>query len=147
MYKKILVVCLANICRSPIGEALLKKKLDGSISVASAGVATERYGLQGYKADPMAIEVSNINGLDISRHKAKQLTSEIAAMYDLILVMEPDLVGLVTEIAPSSGHKILQFGQWTHGSIADPFSKEFEAFERVFFELNTSAERWASKLS
>ena len=81
MFNKILVVCVGNICRSPTGEALLKQKLPNH-TIASAGVGA----LVGDPADAQASQVAQQHGVDLSTHVAQQLTSELAAQYDLMLV-------------------------------------------------------------
>ena len=94
MFNKILVVCVGNICRSPSGERILHKKLPAK-HIASAGIATQKSGLVGKGADAMACEVMEQYGIDLSDHKAQQLTPELCHVYDLILVMEKDILKLL----------------------------------------------------
>lgn len=82
-YQKILIVCAGNICRSPIAEGLLKQSLPDHF-IASAGIAA----LVDHPADDKAIRVAQVHGLDLSAHKAKQLTPQMCLFADLILVME-----------------------------------------------------------
>lgn len=83
MIKTILVVCIGNICRSPMAQALLRQSLPG-VSVISAGIGA----LSGYPADPSAVEVMAHHGIDISEHRAQQLTGSLVSRADLILVMD-----------------------------------------------------------
>lgn len=142
MFNKILVVCVGNICRSPTGEALLKKRLPKH-SVASAGVGA----LVGRPADVQAAAAAT--GLDMSAHCARQLTADIAAEYDLILVMEQSHIDAVAAIAPAARGKTMLFGQWLpQGTkdIADPYRQSDEMFQSVFNKLEQAADLWADKL-
>jgi len=146
MFSKILVVCVGNICRSPTGEELLRQLLP-SKRVDSAGISTSISGLEGTSADGTAIKVADSFGLDISRHKAKQLTKSLCDEFDLILVMEPEHIDLVSIISPESRHKTLLFGQWSGGSISDPYQKTEDAFRATYKALFSSARTWAERLN
>lgn len=142
MFDKILVVCVGNICRSPTGEALLKQKLP-THTVASAGVGA----LVGHPADPQAAAAAQ--GLDLSAHRARQLDADIAAEYDLILVMEQAHIEAVCNIAPSARSKTMLFGQWLPAgsrNIADPYRQSDEMFQSVYAKLEQAADLWAAKL-
>ncbi|MNZ75952.1 Low molecular weight protein-tyrosine-phosphatase etp [compost metagenome] len=83
MIHSILVVCTGNICRSPIGERLLRQQMPG-LTVASAGVS----GLVGHSADARAQEVAALHGISLEGHIAQKLSPELMRAYDLILAME-----------------------------------------------------------
>ena len=83
-FKRILVLCEGNYCRSPMAEFLLRASLGPEVSVESAGLGA----LHGSSAAPEAEALMTDRGLDISSHRARQLTKEIALAADLILVME-----------------------------------------------------------
>lgn len=141
-FHAILVICTGNLCRSPVGERLLRRALPG-IRVASAGT----HGLTGRPADPMAAEVAAVQGLSLEGHVARRLTADMAAEYDLLLVMEPQHLEQVTAIAPQARGKTLLFGQWTGGqAIPDPYRKSREAFEHVHGLLEQAASEWAKRI-
>ncbi|MDO9475924.1 MAG: low molecular weight phosphotyrosine protein phosphatase, partial [Pseudohongiella sp.] len=71
-YQHILVVCLGNICRSPVAEAMLKRALPQR-QIKSAGLTA----MVGQGADPSASEFAHADGLDLSGHVAQQLSSEL----------------------------------------------------------------------
>lgn len=146
MFNKILVVCVGNICRSPTGEGILKKLLPNK-TVDSAGIAALKSGLVGKPADHTALQVAEDNGVDIGNHEAKQLTSELCAQYDLILVMEKGHKEALTHIAPEARGKTMLFGQWMgQKDIPDPYRQSREAFEHAFKLIDESAQLWAEKL-
>ena len=82
----ILYVCTGNICRSPLAEALLKdyarrQGASARLRVSSAGT----HGLTGYPATPEAQEAGRRWGLDLSAHRAREITASIASSADIIL--------------------------------------------------------------
>lgn len=144
MFNKILVVCVGNICRSPTGEYLLKQRLPKH-NIASAGVGA----LIDHPADAQATAVAQQHGLDLSPHSSRQLTAEIAAQYDLILVMEQGHIEAVAKIAPSARSKTMLFGQWLpqgRRDVADPYRQSDEMFQLVYKQLEQAADLWADKL-
>lgn len=72
MFDSILIVCVGNICRSPIGERLLKELLPSKV-VSSAGISA----LVGNSADEKAASVANKYGVSLDGHIAQQLTAEM----------------------------------------------------------------------
>lgn len=144
MFNKILVVCVGNICRSPTGEYLLKARLP-HLEIASAGVGA----LEDYPADAQAAAVAAAHGVDLSPHRARQLTDELCRQYDLILAMEHKLIDAVSDISPSARGKTMLFGQWLGtGSkdIADPYRQSDDMFRIIYQQLEQAADLWAKKL-
>src|SRR3546814_3067238 len=82
---RILLVCIGNICRSPLAEALLKQHFPDK-TVHSAGLAA----LVGHPADSTAQDIAHQHGLDLSAHRAQQITQAMCRSADLILVMESE---------------------------------------------------------
>ena len=105
-FNSILVVCTGNICRSPIGERLLRKRLPG-VKVKSAGV----HGLVKHPADATAADVAANHGVSLEGHAGRKLTAEMARNYDLILAMESEHIAQVTAIAPEVRGKTMLCGQ------------------------------------
>jgi protein-tyrosine phosphatase len=146
MFNKILVVCVGNICRSPLGEALLKKALPNK-HIASAGIASAKSGLVGKPADKTAIEVGADHGLDLRSHASQQLTSDLCKQYDLILVMEQGHIEALTAIAPEARGKAMLFGQWIgQKDIPDPYRQSREAFDYAYELIEQSVGEWVKKV-
>ena len=127
MFNKILVVCVGNICRSPVGERLLQKLLPNK-EIASAGIAAEKSRLIGKPADEIATLVAAENGVSLEEHQSQQVTPQLCAQYDLILVMEKEHMEALTQISPEARGKTMLFGQWVgQKDIPDPYRQSREA--------------------
>ena len=134
--KRILTVCTANICRSPMAEALLRHALKAEpaplrdCQVVSAGVAARK----GEKISANSVEALAKVGLRASDHKSQPLTAELAARADLILCMtESHRAVIQLSLAPAPKHVRLWREFLPAGSsreIGDPYGgplKEYEA--------------------
>lgn len=142
MFNSILVVCTGNICRSPIGERLLRQLLPGK-QVTSAGI----FGLEGRPADAAAKEIASRHGVSLEGHVARKVTRSLLQKSDLILVMEPEHLRFIASVAPEIRGKSLLFGQWLETKdIPDPYCKSWEAFEYVFEQLGKASQEWARRL-
>ncbi|MDR9945969.1 protein tyrosine phosphatase [Enterobacter sichuanensis] len=143
MFDSILVVCTGNICRSPIGERLLRQQLPGK-RITSAGI----FGLEGSPADLSAQDVAWRHGISLEGHRARKLTQQLMRESDLILVMEPAHLRFISAMAPELRGKSLLFGQWLEPQeIPDPYRKSREAFDYVFGLLGKASQEWAHRLS
>lgn len=142
MFGPVLVVCVGNICRSPLGERALKALLPG-LEVGSAGLAA----LVGHAADETAARVAAERGLSLEGHVARQLTAELGAAHGLILAMEPGHRAEIMRRFPQLSGRTLLFDQWSGGrGIADPYRRP-EAFHRETRDLILgSAGAWAKRL-
>jgi protein-tyrosine phosphatase len=93
----ILVVCVGNVCRSPLAERLLASRLDGQgFEVASAGVGA----MVGYPVEPSALrELARLGG-DGDGFVARQLTAELAGQADLVLTASKQIREQVVREVP-----------------------------------------------
>jgi protein-tyrosine phosphatase len=85
---KILMVCMGNICRSPMAEGILRKKAEQhalNITIDSAGTGAWH---EGERPDRRAIETAKTFGVDISRLIARQFTVKDFETFDRIYVMD-----------------------------------------------------------
>ena len=142
MFNKILVVCVGNICRSPTGEALLKKLLPHK-DIRSAGVQA----LVGHAVDEQAKKIALVRGVEMQEHVAAQLDMQMCQEADLILVMETSHINAVENICPTVRGKVMLFGQWlANKEIADPYRQSDDMFELVYQQIEAAANKWAAKL-
>lgn len=145
MFERVLVVCVGNICRSPLGEAMLKQVFPNK-DIRSAGIASERSGLVGKPADQTMCEVAGQHSLDLASHHSQQLTEVLCREADLILVMEKGHIDAVASISPSSLGKVMLYGQWLNKEIPDPYKQSPEAFDYVYEVMQQATESWKGKL-
>lgn len=95
---KILMVCLGNICRSPLAEGILASKLPkDKFIVDSAGTGNYHIGRQ---PDDRSIDIAKRKGIDISCQKARQFTVQDYKHYDYIYVMDGSNYRNVIDLAP-----------------------------------------------
>lgn len=144
MVKKILIVCIGNICRSPTAETLLRGALAQSdIAVSSAGLAA----LVDNPIESTARIVLEEHGLLPGEHKAIQLTSQAVSESDLILVMEQRHINGVLNIAPEARGKVLLLGKWQDDrEISDPYRQGKPAFVHAYALIEEAVHAWAQRL-
>jgi len=92
---KILMVCLGNICRSPLAEGILKSK-SNNLYVDSAGTAGYHIGK---KPDLRSIEIGRIHNIDISDQRARQFSSTDFSKFDKIYAMDNDNYSKIISLA------------------------------------------------
>lgn len=141
MFKRILVVCTGNICRSPMAAALLKHDCD-SIEIVSAGL----HALDGRGADPLAIELMAERGIDIGSHVARQLTREVAANSDLILVMEVAQKREIELRFPEARGRVFRFVESRAIDVPDPYRKSKPHFSAALDLMVDGAADWVARL-
>lgn len=145
MFQRILVVCIGNICRSPVAQAMLADALPDR-RVESAGLGA----LVGHGVEPTARALGEAEGLDLAGHQSRQLTAEMLGAADLILVMSEGQRRAVGELAPEAMGKTMRLGRWLdHGrgqDIPDPYRKSPEAFEHVHKLLKDATGAWTTRL-
>lgn len=145
MFNRILIVCIGNICRSPMAAALLQqsaKEQKTNIVVESAGISA----LVGHPADTTAQVLMQERGLDISAHRARQLTPRMIMDFDLVLAMESGHVKAIENMAPSARGRIYRLGKWGEFDIADPYRKSRQAFEEALVMIERGLKDWLPRI-
>ena len=140
-FENILVVCVGNICRSPIAAALLIDKFPQK-NIDSAGLSA----VVGHSADAKAQEVMRVDGLDMSDHVAKQIDEALVTTADLILTMSVNQTRWIEEQWPHCRGKTFRIGHWLDKDIADPYQHEKSVFETTRQDIIDSLEAWYDKI-
>jgi protein-tyrosine phosphatase len=143
---KVLFVCLGNICRSPLGAAIMKKRvrdlnLADFIEVDSCG--TSNYHI-GDGADPRTIANARKNGVAIE-HCARQLTAEDLDRFDYIFAMDKSNYQNIMRLAngrPVDNKVMLlrEFDPKGRGEVPDPYYGDERLFQEVFDIVNRSVD-------
>lgn len=115
--QNILVVCVGNICRSPMAEYFLKAQ-HPTLNISSAGISA----LVGHTADDKAIHCMDQLNIDMRPHVARQLSAELIKQNDLILVMSNNQQKHIEQTWPFAKGKIFRLGHWQGQNIPDPIS-------------------------
>lgn len=130
------MVCLGNICRSPLAEGILKSKLNANFEVDSAGTAAYHVG---NPPDQRSIAVAQQHGIDISQQRARKFKKEDFNSFDLIFVMDQnnynDVVQMATPEQRRKVHLLLE-----NKEVPDPYYGDTSAFEAVFYLIDTACE-------
>ena len=137
----IIIVCTANICRSPMGEGLLRHALAAeaeplrSIPVISAGVAARK----GEKVSENSLIALKKVGIDIAKHTSQPLTQEMLDEALLVLCMTEThraMIQLQADPAPKNLHLFREFmPAGSDREIADPFGGPLKLYELCRDEL------------
>jgi len=110
--------------------------------VTSAGT----HALINHPADPLAIKVASENGLDISQHRAKQVTIDLIQSANLILVMEAAHRSELIRFAPWATGKIWRLGQAKEVDVLDPYGGTKDAFIISFLSIKELSQPWLEHL-
>jgi protein-tyrosine phosphatase len=146
LFNNILTVCTANICRSPMAEYLLRYRLEQTGNwqgrVSSAGISA--LVCQPAEADTVALMLSR--SIDLSPHRATQLTRQQLRQADLVLVMEKYHLQRVLELDPTARGKTFLLGHWSNSEIADPYQRGDEAHAKALQSIKNGLEQWVNKM-
>jgi protein-tyrosine phosphatase len=151
MKTKILMVCLGNICRSPLAEGILASKLDPTkFEVDSAGTAGYHVG---ELADRRSIITAKQHGLDISYQRSRKFVKNDFQTFEYIFAMDQsnynNILALAeTEEDRSKVHLILnQISPNSNAEVPDPYYGGDQGFENVYQMLNEACSIFAEKIS
>ena len=140
------MICTGNICRSPAAEYLLRRRLEESPKwsgrITSAGLSA----LVGQPADETVCRLMRAHGIDLSAHRARQLTQELLRQADLVLVMEDYQKQAVVEMDPTARGKTFQLGHWNNAEIPDPYRCDDEVHRQVIERIVAASQPWLERL-
>lgn len=133
----ILVICTANICRSPVAEAVLRQRLQeqglAGWTVSSAGTWAESE----RSAATHSIQIMAEKGVDLRPHRSRIVTEEMLAEVDLVLCMEIGHVEALHAEFPAHSRKIYLLSEMVgqRYSVSDPYGGPLQEYQRMVKEL------------
>ena len=150
MSVKVLMVCLGNICRSPLAEGILQAKLPKSnYIVDSAGTANYHIGTA---PDKRSVVTAKKFGVDISQQKCRQITTSDFETFDYIYVMDNSNYKNVIALAPNEKAKqkvkviLNELHPNSNLEVPDPYYGDMQGFEDVYKMLDEVCDVIAKKI-
>ena len=148
---KVLMVCLGNICRSPLAEGILKSKVNSSkIHIDSAGTGGWHIG---ELPDSRSVDIAGINGIDITDQACRKFIEEDFDEFDHIYVMDKSNLRDVLSMARNDDDRLsvkLILEEISPGmsmEVPDPYYGGEKGFEKVFEMLDTACDKIVNKLN
>ncbi len=145
MIRRFLFVCTGNLCRSPMASSLFaaRARVRGrKVEVASAGVAA----CVGKPPPEPVISLMDTRGLDVSGHRARQLSIELASPCDLILVMEVAQQRFIENYWHDLKGRVRRLGEWRDEDVLDPFGQSDEAYATCLSRIEACLDDWQARL-
>jgi protein-tyrosine-phosphatase len=151
---KVLFVCTGNTCRSPMAEgilrSMLKQKGIKEVEVKSAGTC----GLHFAPVSIFAAQVAKQKGVDLFRHRSRELTGDMIKEANLILVLAQEHLDYIGRMAPNAVSKTFLLKAFARGtsasnrdgeegvmSVKDPIGGSLEDYQRSFSEIEAEIKR------
>ncbi len=148
--KRVLVVCMGNICRSPTGEAVLRaraKQQGINVSIDSAGTIGYH---QGNPPDERSRQAGEARGYSFSGIRARQVNHDDFELFDMILAADKDnLADLQNRCPHHLQHKLslfLSHGSSSYKEIPDPYYGGDQGFELVLDLIEDAADAVLAKV-
>lgn len=148
--RKVLMVCLGNICRSPLAEGILKSKIDPSkVFVDSAGTGHWHVG---QLPDDRSISIGKKYQIDITDQRGRQFSTKDFDEFDLIYVMDNSNKENVLALAQNEEHRgkvrliLDELFPGENVDVPDPYFGGNSGFESVYKMLDEACDKIASEL-
>ena len=139
--RRILFVCLGNICRSPMAEVLLREALQKDLKLREERIEIRSAGTSGWDRAPataLAVEVMERRGLDLRGHQGRRLTRELVDWADLLLAMEGRQRDWILRSYPDAAAKVFTLAEFAgiSGDIEDPYGGDEAEYARCADRLS-----------
>ncbi|MBT3417823.1 MAG: low molecular weight phosphotyrosine protein phosphatase [Flavobacteriales bacterium] len=147
---RILMVCLGNICRSPLAEGILTHKTqDLDVFVDSAGTASYHIG---NLPDNRSIDIANKYGIDLTDQRARQFSEIDFDNFDKIYAMDTHNYSSIISIARNQNDRdkvdliLNETNSKSFDSVPDPYYGEGDGFQKVYSMLDKACDMIVNKL-
>lgn len=151
--KKVLMVCLGNICRSPMAQGILESKIKDqglNIQVDSAGTSSYHIDQQ---PDSRAISKMDEKDIDISSYRGRQITTTDFDHFDFVYVMDnynfQDVIGICRNEDDKNKTQMILNKIFPNQdmSVPDPYYGEADGFENVYQLLDKACDKIIEELA
>lgn len=148
---RVAVVCLGNICRSPIADVVIEERLAaaglaGTVTVESFGTGPWHVG---QPMDERSARVLREAGYDATRHRGRQVTAAHAGRFDLVLGMDSANVADLVELLPGDAARVRRFRDLDPegpGDVPDPYAGGPEGFTSTLAVVERTADALVDRL-
>ena len=140
---KILMVCLGNICRSPMAEGIMRNLGEKKIEVDSAGTADYHIGSQ---PDKRMIATAFEHGIDISNMSARQFQSDDFDSFDVIFAMDSSNYRNIISLAKNDNDRQKVKMMLENGNVPDPYYGRDKGFEQVYQLLHKACQNFLDSI-
>ncbi len=144
------MVCLGNICRSPLAEGILKHKTKNlDVVVDSAGTASYHVG---NLPDSRSIEIANKNGIDLTDQRARQFSEKDFDDFDKIYAMDTNNYSNIISLARDQSDRdkvdviLNELNPKSYDSVPDPYYGAGDGFQIVYDMLDNACDAIVGKL-
>lgn len=141
---RILMVCLGNICRSPLAEGILKNKTQNlDVFIDSAGTASYHVG---NLPDSRSIEIANKNGIDLTDQRARQFSEKDFDDFDKIYAMDTNNYANIISLARNQSDRdkvdviLNELNPKSYDSVPDPYYGAGDGFQIVYDMLDNACD-------
>lgn len=144
----VLVICTANVCRSPVGEAVLRDRLSrkgfDDWVVGSAGT----WALDESRAAPYSVELMAEQGIDISIHRARLVSEALLADADLVLCMESGHAEAISAEFPAHASRVYLLSEMVgqRHDVSDPYGGPLPRYRRMVAEVTELVEKGLDRI-
>ncbi|HZZ11509.1 MAG TPA: low molecular weight phosphotyrosine protein phosphatase [Paraburkholderia sp.] len=150
MFANVLIVCHANVCRSPAAEMLFKARQSAGSPPSSAPIAFHSAGIRavnGHGMDPVMRRLLAEQGVASGIHYARRLDHQLVRDADLVLVTERAQVSEVEALDCAARGKVYPLGKWEADSdVADPHGGEETAYRESLVLIEHLVMGWLKKI-
>ena len=144
------MVCLGNICRSPLAEGILKSKTQNlDVYIDSAGTASYHVG---NLPDSRSIEIANKNGIDLTYQRARQFSEKDFDDFDKIYAMDTNNYSNIISLGRNQSDRdkvdviLNELTPKSYDSVPDPYYGAGDGFQIVYNMLDNACDAIVGKL-